>query len=362
MPRPTTINIDLNALVQNQARVRQYAHHAKMICCVKANAYGHGIVEVAKALASNADALAVASIEEAIALRQNGLTLPVLLLEGFFAPEELTLISELDLWSVVYNRTQVQHLKHYSGCKEHKRPIDTWFKIDTGMHRLGFTQEDINSVYNDLKSISAVGNIRLMTHFACADELENSFTEYQIGQFNQIASYIKAECSMANSAAIIAWPNSHREWVRPGYMLYGLSPFGSNHCSAKGLEPVMSFQTKVIDIKKIATGEGVGYNQSWRATRTTDIAILAVGYGDGYPRNSKNGAPVLVAGQKAKTVGHVAMDMMTVDITNLHSVKIGTDVELWGKNLNVHDVAAYSGYSPYELLTRIPPRVQRKYS
>lgn len=365
MSRPTRIEIDLNALAHNRQQVSRYAPDSKVICCVKANAYGHGMVEVARALAPSTDALAVASIEEALLLSENGLALPILLLEGFFQAEELALISELGLWAAVHNDAQLQQLKRYSEFENNnnpeKRPIDIWLKIDTGMHRLGFAPEKVKDVYTSLQSLEVVGNIRLMTHFACADELDNPFTENQLKTFAEASQGIETECSMANSAGILAWPDSHKDWVRPGYMLYGQSPFGQDHATSQELEPVMTFQTQVIDIKTVAAGEGIGYNHSWRTDRETDIAVLAAGYGDGYPRNTKNGAPVLIAGQIARTVGHVAMDMMMVDITGLNSIYVGSEAELWGKNLSVNEVAAYSGYSPYELLTRIPPRIERNY-
>lgn len=337
-----------------------------MVCCVKANAYGHGMIPIANALAANTDALAVASIEEAVLLRESNIKTPILLLEGIFAEDELQLVSELDLWIVVHNQNQLGFLEHYLERYSGEKLIDAWLKIDTGMHRLGFDPEHVKTAYNRLGSLDHIGNIRLMTHFACADELDNPFTEIQLNSFDQISSQLGVECSLANSAGILGWPESHQDWVRPGYMLYGLSPFspaktGEQHVSVKELEPVMSFQTQVIDIKRVSAGEGIGYNHHWRAERDTDIAVLAVGYGDGYPRNTKNRAPVLIDGQRAKTVGHVAMDMMMVDISDLGPVTIGAEVELWGKDLSVNEVAAYSGYSPYELLTRIPPRLERKF-
>lgn len=366
MSRPTKISIDLSALLHNQSVARACAKGAKMICCVKANAYGHGIEEIASRLALGADALAVASIEEAAALRKAGICIPILLLEGIFERSELELVSELDLWMVVHNEQQLDYLTVFNdtfdtGRGSTKAPIDVWLKIDTGMHRLGVEPEKAAEFHRQLQLLDVVGEVRLMTHFACADELENPFTQIQLDRFTAVASLLDAECSLANSAALLAWPETHGHWVRPGYMLYGQSPFGQEHDCADELKPVMSFESQVIDLKNVAAGEGIGYNHSWRAQRDTKIAILALGYGDGYPRNSKNGAPVLIAGKRAKTVGHIAMDMMMVDVSELDSVQIGDPVELWGKHLSVNEVASYSGYSPYELLTRIPPRVRRTF-
>lgn len=358
MPRPTKIEIDLSALERNLKVVRSYAQTQKIACCVKANAYGHDMVQVAKQLSKSVDALAVASIEEAIELRRSSISVPILLLEGVFSPSELGLVAELDLWIVIHNQRQLDWLL---ATENPKLKTDVWLKIDTGMHRLGFMPEQIASVLNQLEHNSSVSNTRLMTHFACADELDNKFTDQQTSSFFDIANKTTLESSLSNSAAIITHPNTHADWVRPGFMLYGLSPFGQNHPSASQLEPVMSFTTEIIDIKTIQQGEGVGYNHSWRAEKDTDIAVLAVGYGDGYPRNTKNGAPVWVNGHIAKTIGHIAMDMMMVDISHIEAVKVGGAVELWGKNLSANEVATYSGYSPYELLTRMPQRVTRQF-
>lgn len=317
------------------------------------------MLQVADILAPGCAALAVASIEEAMAIREHGIQSPILLLEGFFQAEELGLIADHGFWSVVHNQKQLDALESASASLH--KPLDVWLKIDTGMHRLGFSTKEVPSVYQQLKRLSSVGNIRFMTHFACADEPENSFTQQQIGCFDAAVGGYPEEKSLANSAAIIYWPQSHREWVRPGFMLYGLSPFGQSHPSNSELQPVMTFRTEVIARQRIVAGEGVGYNHHWRADKDTDIAVLAVGYGDGYPRNIQNGSPVMVNGQRARTVGRVAMDMMMVDITGLQGIEVGSEAELWGKNLSIDEVASYSGYSPYELLTRIPPRAHREY-
>ena len=359
--RPTSLHIDLAALQKNRQLASHYALDSRVICCVKANAYGHGMIEVARVLADQSDALAVASLEEARTLRNHQINIPILLLEGFFDSAELPDLFEQGLWSVVHNESQLIALEQFCADSYKDQRLDIWIKIDTGMHRLGFEPTKVADTYRRLKALSQVGAIRLMTHFACADELENPFTQQQLDCFNESASQYDADCSLANSAGILAWPKSHKDWIRPGFMLYGLSPFGQHHPTASELQPVMSFKTEVIDVKKVSAGEGMGYNHYWRAQRTSDIAVLAVGYGDGYPRNSKNGTPVLVNGQRAQSVGRVAMDMMMADVTDLEGVEVGSEVELWGKQLSVNEVAAHSGYSAYELLTRIPPRVQRQY-
>lgn len=357
MARPTKINIDLGALKQNFERVRAYAPKSRVISCVKANAYGHGIVEISRVLAGLSDALAVASIDEAQVLRGAGIDSEVLLLEGAFEAREWAQIDELGLWPVIHNEKQFMQLLAIQPAK----PLDVWIKVDSGMHRLGFSPKEAANVIERLGESDWQGTPRLMTHFACADELDNEFTNFQMQQFFEVANQFGYEQSLANSAGIIAWPDSRVDWVRPGFMLYGLSPFGQSHPSAKELIPVMSFESKVTALRDVEVGEGVGYNHKWFAERPTRIAIVAAGYGDGYPRNTSNGTPVLIDGQRAKTVGHIAMDMMMVDVTETDGVEVGSHAELWGKNLSVNEVAASSGYSPYELLTRMPLRAVREY-
>lgn len=327
-----------------------------MVCCVKANAYGHGLNDIALKLAEKSDALAVASLEEGRQIREAGVEGPILLLEGLFQPSELMEVEELDLWLVVHNELQLSWL-----CSsEPIAAIRLWVKVDTGMHRLGFTKTSAVEAYERLKA-SGWQDMVLMTHFACAEELDSEFTDTQIENFAVVSKQIQARKSLANSAAVIAWPQTHEDWVRPGFMLYGLSPFGENHPSSRELDPVMTFTSEVIAVKELSCGESVGYNRCWIAERPSRIAIVAVGYGDGYPRNVENGTPIIVGGQRARVVGRVSMDLLSVDVTDLQNIEIGTSVELWGKQLSVNEVASFSGYSAYELLTRMPLRAKRVY-
>ena len=356
MSRPSKILIDLKALINNQSVVRSYAPDSQIVCCVKANAYGHGLVEIALKLAEKSDALAVASLDEAKQLREAGVKGPILLLAGLFEPTELVEVEELNLWLVVHNELQLNWL-----CES--GPVDStqlWIKVDTGMHRLGFFQTAVVEAYECLKA-SGWQDMVLMTHFACAEEQDSDFTHKQIENFVEVSKQVQAKKSLANSAAIIGWPQSHEDWVRPGFMLYGLSPIGDGHPSAGQLEPVMTFASEVIALKDLTSGESVGYNRCWIAERPSRIAIVAAGYGDGYPRNVANGTPILVGGQRAQVVGRVSMDLLSVDVTGLKNIEIGTSVELWGKQLSVNEVAAFSGYSAYELLTRMPLRARRIY-
>ncbi len=356
MSRPAKIRIDLNALQKNQAVARRYSPNSRMLCCVKANAYGHGLVEAALVLAKKADALAVASLEEAKKLREAGVELPLLLLEGIFDPGELQDVEEHCLWQVVHNERQVQWLCE----KEVVSSQQLWVKVDTGMHRLGFAPAKALEVSQALQDSGWPVPV-LMTHFASAEEPESEFTRQQIRVFDEVAESMSLEQSLANSAAVIGWPETHRDWVRPGFMLYGLTPYEQDHTSSNELEPVMTFESEVIAVREIGAGESVGYNRYWVADRPSRIAIVAAGYGDGYPRNVKNGTPVLVSGQRAGVVGRVSMDLLSLDVTGLSNVEIGSKVELWGKNLSANEVARFSGYSAYELLTRMPIRVERIY-
>ncbi len=357
LPRPTQILVDQTALEKNLALVRCYAPSSRVICCVKANAYGHGLIESARTLAVGADALAVACIEEALVVRRAGLDIPILLLEGVFSPEELEQVRASNLWMVVHSQDQLAWVLEHTESSE--APLGIWLKFDTGMHRLGFDLETGRAAYGSLKANIPDLCPRLMTHFASADELDNDFTASQMHQFDEACAGLVGERSAANSAAVLNWPMTHLDWVRPGFMLYGISPFGQTHSSATELVPAMSFQSEVIAVRTIKAGESVGYNQSWKADKTTRIAAVAAGYGDGYPRNTRSGTPVLIDGKRAQTVGHVAMDMLMVDVSGLAGVVVGSHVELWGHNLSVNEVAASSGYSPYELLSRLPERAER---
>lgn len=356
MTRPAKISIDLTALAKNQLAARDYAPDSKIVCCVKANAYGHGLVESARQLATGADALAVASLDEAKKLREENIDLPVLLLGGIFTVGELREALDLSLWLVVHNERQLQWF--YESDADPSTRL--WIKVDSGMHRLGFSVDAAVEACKRLK-IAGWQKMILMTHFASAEELDSDFTKAQLATFTQASRQINMAESLANSAAVIGWPETHRDWVRPGFMLYGVSPFGDNHPSAEKLEPVMTFASEVIAIRDINAGESVGYNRCWIAERPSRIAIVAAGYGDGYPRNVQNGTPILVDGQRAGVVGRVSMDLLSVDVTDLVDVKIGSCVELWGKNLSVNEVAGFSGYSAYELLTRMPMRAHREY-
>ena len=357
MSRPTRAVIDLQALRHNYQLAQSLAPDSKTMPMVKANAYGHGAVKVSQALSDIAPAFGVACIEEALELRSAGIKQPILLLEGAFDAAELKVTATKGFWVMVENHQQKQAIID----ADLALPLTVWLGVDTGMHRLGFHSDEINEVYKTLNSSRNVSQpIVVTSHFACADDLHSDATAKQIATF-KVCAPVAAMQSLANSAAILAWPKAQREWQRPGYMLYGNSPFAGPQENADKLKPVMSFESAVISLRSIAAGESVGYTANWTAERDSTIATITVGYGDGYPRNASNGTPVLINGVRYPLVGRVSMDMITVDVTELSDVAIGDKAVLWGPELPVNEVASYCGTIGYELLTRMPGRVPRIY-
>ena len=319
---------------------------------VKANAYGHNMVQTAKALQGHADAFGVATIEEAQLLRSVGIEHPILLAEGPHQECDAALLDVSNFWPMIHSAQQLEWvLKSSLKC-----PL--WIKFDSGMHRLGFDQEGTQQTIK--KVLSANRTPVLTTHFACADEIDNSLTQVQIESWKRLQKEFNCQASAANSAAIVAWPESHADWNRPGFMLYGASPINGEYSSA-ALTPVMHFSSEVIALRQMKSGDCVGYGATWTADKDSTIATVAVGYGDGYPRTAKNGTPVVVEGQRASIVGRVSMDLISIDVTHLKHVKLGSAVELWGARLPVNEVAEWAGTSGYELLTRMPARARREY-
>lgn len=357
MARPLCAYIDLAALQHNFLQIKSLVGSAKVMAVVKANAYGHGIERIAQHLAA-ADAFAVASIDEALSLRSVGITQPIVLLEGIFKADELRLVVAHQLTMVVHAWHQIEWLKsaHLAA------PIHVWMKVDTGMHRLGFSPQEALKAWQTLQSMSAVQQpIGLISHFANSDEpLDNQNVNQQY-VFAQLVDQLQAEKipkSFANSAAVLHFPESHLDWVRPGLMLYGVYPSAYAH-SLIDLKPVMTLMTEVIAIKTVDAGETVGYGGFWRADKQRMIAIAAAGYGDGYPRHLQQPVDVLVHGQRLPVVGRVSMDMLAIDITDSHhAVAIGDVVTLWGKGLPVSEVAAAANTISYELLCGVTKRVR----
>lgn len=361
MFRPAKIIIDLAAIQSNCQLAQRLAPDSKTVAVVKADAYGHGAVEVAKALEPQVEMLAVSCMEEALILRDNGVSKPILLLGGCFGLSELDIALDNQFEIVVHNRLQLEQLLKASL----EIPLNVWLKIDTGMHRLGLNPDEIKSSYAKLQTSHNVKNIVLMTHFAHADDVGGTYTAKQISQFEIVTQPIiavsrkKVELSTANSAALLAWQQTRMDWNRPGIMLYGLSPFSQAIDQAKALIPAMTFESQIIAMQNLSVGESVGYGCTWTAKRQSAIATIAVGYGDGYPRSAKSGTPVLINGQRAPLAGRVSMDLISVDVTDLPKVNIGDTATLWGKDLSANEVASWADTIGYELVTRMPKRAAR---
>lgn len=357
MSRPTRALIDLDALRHNYKLAQSLAPASKTMPMVKANAYGHGAVTVAEALADSAPAFGVACIEEALELRAAGIKQPILLLEGIFDASEIKLAARHGLWLMVENHRQQDAI--ISADLSH--PLSVWLGVDSGMHRLGFQPGEVAAAHQALRDSRNVNRqIVVASHFACADNLASTATENQIALFDQVAPNDNESLhSLANSAAILGWPQAQRDWQRPGYMLYGASPFDKPQINADQLKPVMQFESAVISLRTVAAGESVGYTANWTAERDSTIATITVGYGDGYPRQAPNGTPVLINGVRCPLAGRVSMDMITVDVSDLPNVAIGDRALLWGAGVPVNEVADHCGTIGYELLTRMPARVPR---
>lgn len=352
MSRPTTLSIDIAALRHNLQQVRTYAAHSSIIAMVKANAYGHGIVTAAKAL-SDADAFGVASLEEGLILREAGIKQPIVLMEGLFSGDEISLAEQHQFTLVVHHLPHIEMLER----AKVKTPFPVWLKINTGMHRLGFEPENLSVVYQQLLELNAVRNpIGLMTHFAEADHPELDATKHQSDLFMKLVQAFPGPKSMANSAAILAWSETHADWVRPGLMLYGASPLTDKVGRDFNLKPVMTLRSRIIAITKVKKDGRVGYGGTWVAPEEMQVGVVGVGYGDGYPQFAANGTPVLINGVECPLVGRVSMDMLTVDLRSLPTAAVGDPVVLWGQGLPVERVARASKTSPYEILTRMTPR------
>lgn len=357
MPRTTIATVRRSALAHNLQRVRELAPTAHIWAVVKANAYGHGLAQAARAFAA-ADGLALLEWDGALALRAAGERRPILLLEGAFDAAQVDLAIRHQLSLVVHQAAQVEWLERASTSG----PIPgALIKINTGMNRLGFRPTEIAAMHGRLVDSQRVTSVGLMTHFADADRADGASAAIRC--FNRTVDGISTrkgiECSLANSAAIIDWPATHRDWVRPGVMLYGASPFDSRSATALGLRAAQSLSASLIAIQSLREGDTVGYGSSFTATRAMRIGIVDCGYADGYPRIAPSGTPVAIDGIRSSTIGRVSMDMLAVDLEPVPSAAIGSPVELWGEQVPVDEVAQAAGTIGYELLCAVAPRVQR---
>ncbi|EIC83353.1 catabolic alanine racemase DadX [Serratia sp. M24T3] len=352
MPRPISAILSMSALQNNLQVIRRHAPQSKVWSVVKANAYGHGIARIWQSLATATDGFALLDFHEAILLREAGWQGPILLLEGFFSPEDLLAIDHYSLTTAVHSRWQLAAL----AAAKVTAPLNIYLKINSGMNRLGFQPAEINEVWHQLRALPQVGEITLMSHFASADSLEGVKAQEDI--IEKGTRQLPGPRSLANSAATLWHPQTHHDWVRPGIILYGASPSGNvQDIAHTGLKPVMQLRSELIAVQHLQIGDRVGYSGRYRAEREHRIGVVACGYADGYPRHAPSGTPIIVDGVKTSTLGTVSMDMLMVDLTPCPQAKIGSQVELWGDRLPIDEVALAAGTLGYELMSALAPRV-----
>src|SRR5688572_5297469 len=351
MPRPIRATISASALAHNLTVARRHAANARIWAVIKANAYGHGVERAARAL-GGADGFAVLDLQEAARLRTGGVTKPILLLEGFFQAGDLAPLHEYALTPVIHSPEQVEILKRSTLEGE----LDVYLKVNSGMNRLGFGVEGLRPAYHALRAHPQVKGITLMTHFADADGAGG--IKAQLDWFNDLVKPFEVhQRSLANSATLLRFPDALGDWVRPGIMLYGCSPFADQSAEQLGLKPAMTLTSEIIATQHLQAGERVGYGFGYEAVGEMTIGIVACGYADGYPRHATTGTPVLVNGQRARIVGRVSMDMISVDISDIPEAYIGSPVTLWGEGLSADEVGAAAATLSYELLCKITARV-----
>jgi len=342
--KPATAKISSLALKHNLQVIKEKASHSKIIAVVKANAYGHGVVFVSSALESMVDCFAVARLEEALSLRSNGIIKPILLLEGFFDEKDLPIIAVNNIETVVHNREQLEALKRAVVPS----PIKVWLKIDTGMHRLGVSLDEVNYFYQELKKLPQIQpHLGFVSHFSRADELDSDYTQVQLDRFLQAIKNKEGDRTIAASGGILFWPEAHLDCIRPGIIMYGISPTDTVGAEF-GLIPVMNLTSSLLAVREHKKGEPVGYGGIWTSPKDTKIGVVAIGYG-------------YLNGRIVPIVGRVSMDMLTVDLGEDSQDKVGDEVILWGKELPIETVAKYSGILSYELITKLTPRVITEY-
>jgi alanine racemase len=354
MPRPIRASLKLSALRHNLGVARRHAPQSKIWAVVKANAYGHGLARVAQALAA-ADGYALLDLDEAVRLREAGIAKPILLLEGIFQPADLAIADRYGLMLAVHDFEQILMLERTRLTSQ----IPVWLKLNTGLNRLGFGGPQVRAAYGRLQAGGKVAAISLMTHFADADGPEG--VAAQLARFVEWTSGLQGEVTLANSAAVLRYPETHADWVRPGIMLYGCSPYADLSAQELGLQPVMTLTSELIAIQEIKPGDRVGYGGTFVAQQAMRIGVVACGYADGYPRHAPGfndrSTPIVVAGKRTATVGRVSMDMLCADLSAIPEARVGSPVTLWGEGLPADEVAARAGTVSYELLCALAARV-----
>ncbi|NWA21949.1 alanine racemase [Serratia liquefaciens] len=355
--KAATAVIDRRALRHNLQQVRRQAPQSRLIAVVKANAYGHGLLETAHTL-QDADCYGVARIGEALKLRSGGIVKPILMLEGFFSAEDLPVLVANNIETAVHSIEQLEALEQATLA----RPVPVWMKLDTGMHRLGVRPEHAEAFYQCLSACrNVVQPVNIMSHFSRADEPSSDATLKQMQCFEQFARGKPGQRSIAASGGTLLWPDAHNDWVRPGIILYGVSPMEDANGSQFDLQPAMTLKSNLIAVREHKAGESVGYGGTWVSEGDTRLGVVAMGYGDGYPRSAPSGTPVWLNGREVPIVGRVSMDMMSVDLGPNATDKVGDEVVLWGQELPVERIADCTGISAYELITKLTQRVAMEY-
>jgi len=350
--RSAQISIDLAALKNNFKLVQKYTPHNNIMPVIKSNAYGHGMLQVADAL-SDANGFAVAQVEEALQLREHGVKLPITVFQGFSDAAQLELIIKNDLRPAICQVWQIDLLQSYlNQNKVTEKALSVWLKINTGMGRLGIQPAEVARCWEQLGQIKTIKQVGLMMHFANADQPDHPSNHQQLNCFNSITNNIHTETSVSNSAAIISKLYEQQDWIRPGIMLYGSSPFVDRTASDLKLQAVMTLKAKLIAINQLPKGHSVGYGDEWACPEDMPVGIVNIGYGDGYPRHAPSGTPVMINNQLTQLVGRVSMDSIAIDLRGIKA-SCGDEAELWGKNVSVDEVASKSGTISYELLCNV---------
>lgn len=370
MTRAARAVINLDALRHNMQRANSADPAAKQFAVIKADGYGHGLVQVAQALScegAEVDGFAVASLEEAVLLREAGISPPILLLEGFFHADELADIQRHNLEIVVHHEAQLAALET-AVITDSEIGLLVWLKVDTGMHRLGFQPGEVPAIWQRLAACDVVRQQpRIMTHLACADDFHHPATLQQLNELTDLLTVLEetlvvhCECSVANSAGILGWMNSHSDINRPGIMLFGVSPFVGETGAVRRLRPVMTLCSELIAVKHYREGDAIGYGGAWSCPENMPVGVVAIGYGDGYPRHAPAGTPVLVNGVEVPLIGRVSMDMICVDLRGQNAAQVGDEVVLWGEGLPAETVADSASTIAYELFCGVTARVPREY-
>lgn len=355
MSRAAVAILSTENLLHNLAVIKKTSGNKDIMVMIKANAYGHGLRSVARRVQGQVDSLGVASIDEALALRKAGVNAPITLIEGVFEPNELLIASSQRFRVVFHDPVQIAWLE----SNTLPLPVRAWLKVDSGMGRLGFNLKEAGMYYERLSRSSQIAKpLGIMSHFACADVADHPLNKKQMQAFEQFAKDLSGPKSFANSAAIFQFPAAHYDVVRPGLAAYGISPIPKKTAAELGLRPVMTLQTRLIGVRMMEKGSSIGYGSQFICPEDMPVGVIAMGYGDGYPRSARTGTPVLVNQTRCQLVGRVSMDMSTIDLRNLPSAVVGDPVTLWGAQLPIEEVATYTANIPYDLVTGVQQRVK----